>query len=151
MAGRAFSQKIWDIVQSTSLQKAESDLKINLKWIYKIESSYLHSNFHKLVDIGKKWNKDSPIEIPYGLQPNDKEFLVSANLSILWIYVLILIAPRLFTEQISSHWIEKHSESCKLFRDYLKDSDQPVNKLFDSVKEVEKILDNIGPEKFEIE
>jgi len=151
MAGRAFPQKIWDIVQSPSLQKAESDLGINLKWINNIEGSYLHSNKLKLIDIGKKWNQISPIEIPYGLQPNDKEFIVSANLSIFWIYILTLIAPRLFTEQISGSWLSKYQISCKLFKDYLKESNKPINKLFQSLIEVENILDKIGPEKFDFE
>lgn len=143
IACKSNAKKTWKIIQSSSLQKTESDLGINLKWIYILQSSYLHSNKLKLIDIGKRLNSISTIGVPYGPQLNDKEFIVSTNLSFFWIYILILVTPNLFPGQLSKIWMEKYEASCKLFRDYLQDSNLPINKLLNSLKEIEKILDKI--------
>ena len=140
-------EKTWTIIQSSSLQKTQSELKINFSWIYKLQGNYLHANKLKLIDIGKKWNSKGPIGISYGPQLNDKEFIVSMNLSIFWIYILILVASRLYPGQISKTWLDKHKESCKLFRDYLQESILPTNKLLRSIEEIEKILNRIDEDK----
>jgi len=140
IAGKSFPKKLWFIVQSSSLQRAESDLCINLKWIYNIESSFLHSNKLKVFDTGFKLKENSEIAISYGPQLNDKEYTTAAALSIFWLYVLVLVEPRLFPDQIPSFWMNKHKESCKLLKDYLA---KPIgNKLFKEVKNIEKILES---------
>jgi hypothetical protein len=149
MAGRAFPQKIWDIVQCSSLWKADSDLGIDLRWIYRLESSYLHSNKLKVIGIGKKLKNKEEIGIPCGPQMNDNEIQIAANLSIFWIYILILIAPRLFTDQIPDFWLNKYSQSYKLFKDHLKCLPKK-NALALEAEQIENILDKIGPETFGI-
>ena len=146
IACRSFPKNIWNIVQSTSLQKAESDLGLNLKWIYNIESSFLHSNKLKVFDTGFKLKKNLDISIPYGPQLNNKEYSTAAAISIFWMYVLVLVAPRVFPDQISSSWMDKYKESCTLLKDYI--SMPAENKLIKEAENIEKILDKIGPESY---
>jgi len=147
IASKTFPKKIWDIVQSSSLQKAESDLGINLKWLYRLESSFLHSNKLKIIIKGIESQKEKVVSIPYGSQLNDKEYLVAANISIFWIYVLALIAPRLFPDQLPDFWLVKHNDSCKLFKDYLNNT---KSKLVGAAEQIENILGKIGPESYKI-
>lgn len=144
MASKAFPQKIWKIVQSSSLKKAESDLKIDLKWLNNLESSFLHSNKLKIITAGIDSQKEKNVAIPYGPQLNDMEYRTAASISIFWIYILILIAPRLFPAQLHKSWLEIQKESCKLFRDYIKDSQ---SKLLEAVEQIENILETIEPGK----
>lgn len=146
IACRSFPKNIWNIVQSTSLQKAESDLGLNLKWIYNIESSFLHSNKLKVFDTGFKLKENLDISIPYGPQLNDKEYSTAAAISIFWMYVLVLVAPRLFPDQIPSLWMNKYKESYMLLRDYI--SMPAESKLIKEAENIEKILDKIGPESY---
>ncbi len=142
IASKTFPRKIWDIVQSSSLQKAESDLGINLKWLYRLESSFLHSNKLKVVSKGIESQKEKVVTIPYGPQLNDKEYMAAANISIFWFYILSIIAPRLFPGQLLKSWIGKYNDSCKLFKDYINDTKSKLIKL---AEQIENILDKIEP------
>jgi len=146
IAGKSFPKKLWSIVQSSSLQSAESNLGINLKWIYNIESSFLHSNKLKVFETGFKLKSNSKIAIPYGPQLNDIEYTTAAALSIFWLYVLVLVAPRLFPDQVPLFWLDKHKESCRVLKDYL--VKPKGNKLFKEVENIENILNTIGLESY---
>ena len=109
-----------------------------------LESSFLHSNKLKIFTAGIDSQKEKNVAIPYGPQLNDIEYRIAASISIFWIYILILIAPRLFPSQLHKSWLEIQKESCKLFRDYIKDSQ---SKLFEAAELIENILETIEPSK----
>lgn len=141
VAGKMFPIRIWQFVTNTSLQSSESKIGVNLKWINNIESSYVHANQLKVLGTGMSLQKKEPIAIPYGPQESDKEYTVCINLSIFWMYVLVLVLPRVFPNQISSVWLRKRDESLRLLKDYL--GGLSSGKLLKEAEGFEKSLDKI--------
>lgn len=141
IAGKMSPKKMWTLVMDNSLQSAESKIGVNLNWINNVESSYIHANRIKVLGTGISLQNKQQIAIPYGPQENHQEYVVSINLSIFWMYVLVLVIPVVFPNQILSIWLEKRDESLRILKDYLKNLSS--NKLLLEVEKFEKILDKI--------
>jgi hypothetical protein len=113
-------QKMWSIIMDSSIQKAEHSFGVSLKTIYRLESSFTHSNTLKSFQSGIDLQSGKEnIGVAYGPQINDKEFSLAAKISIFWMYTLIRVLPSIFPKQVSEYWLSKQQDSAKLLKDYL--------------------------------
>lgn len=123
IAIRIKSSLTWNIVQEKSIKKLENRyLKIDLSKVYKIESSFTHSNQMKAFEVGMKINSgNKEYGISYGPQIDAKTFSLTAKLSIFWLYSMIQSIPYLFKEQVQDYWMAKKEASTQYMFDYLKE------------------------------
>lgn len=132
----------WNIVQEKSISKLENRyIKINLNAVYKVESSFTHSNQMKTMKAGMDLKAGvDPLGISYGPQLDDKLFSYSAKLSIFWLYVMIQSIPKLFPNQIPAHWLTNQDESAAYLHNYL-----VIHKssLAQDCKDVDKVIGKI--------
>lgn len=130
IAGKTKPIKLWKIGFSADRQAAESIIGVNFNHIYKIESSFTHSNQFKLFEAAmdmKDANKQ--VGVCYGPQLDIKYFRIAINTSIFWLYISIQSVPYLFTGQVSQYWLDNKEESAKFLRDYLVGSNAFVKDL----------------------
>lgn len=137
IASRKKPQKMWSIGFSTSREKSEHQIGVDLKKVWMLESSFTHSNMMKLFEAGKdvQTNKKNS-GVAYGPQVDDKQFGAAINLSIFWIYVLIKSLPFILTGHLNEYWLSKQAESAKILKDYL----TSVNSLSNELSEIDKAL-----------
>lgn len=143
IAIKVFPKNAFNIAQNPSIQGPESKLKIKMKWINTVESSFLHSNVIKAFEVGKAIIDKDTFPISYGPQLNDFQFQSGANLSIFWMYVIALVSPRIFPDQLSRLTLIKNAETCRLLSDFLKGL--PKDELYKAALQFNYILETIGP------
>lgn len=88
-----------------------------LSELYKIESSYTHSNIVKALEPIFAENQGIQFKgVSYGPQLDEKEFVYSACLSLFWLYIMIKTIPRVFPAQVDKVWVDKSHESARMLR-----------------------------------
>jgi len=138
LACRKNPQNTWKILSSSDISKASGKIKLDLKWVYDLESSFTHSNKLKTFQAGKDLLEGKEkLGVSWGPQQNEKEFFTSACLSVFWLFVLIKSANKIFSNQIEKIWLDKQTESCEFLKDYLKER---KSTLFEECAKVEKSL-----------
>lgn len=139
IASKIKSLKTWTIVFSNGTQKAEIIIGVDFKAIWKVESSFVHSNYIKVFEAARNIDNDDHPGVSFGPQMDEKLFKTAANISIFWLYVLVETLPYTFANQMGDDWISKQKDSAKILKDYLvsagalkkeiKDFDIAINKL----------------------
>jgi len=143
IAIKVFPKNAFNIVRDTSIQGLESKLKIKMKWINMVESSFLHSNVIKAIKVGKSIVDEDTFPISYGPQLDDLQFQGGANLSIFWMYIVALVVPRIFPDQLSELTLAKNAETCRLLKDFLQKL--PKDELYKVALQFSSMLETIGP------
>lgn len=119
IASKTKTSKTWNIVFSTGTQRSESIIGVDFQKIWKVESSFTHSNFIKVFETAKNMDNDDNPGVSFGPQMDEKLFKTAANISIFWLYVLIQTLPYILANQMGEDWISKQQDSAKLMKDYL--------------------------------
>lgn len=114
----------WKIVMEKSIESLETRyLKVEWKEIYRVESSFTHSNQIKSFQAGVDLqSKNDDVGVAWGPQIDSKLFNYSAKVSVFWLYVLIFLTPKLFQNHANEYWLSRHGASLEYLNDYLKES-----------------------------
>lgn len=140
IASRTKPLKTWNIVLSTSRQKAESVIGVDFKMIWNLESSFTHSNLIKIFEAAKNMNNNDSLGVTFGPQLDKKLFATAANISIFWLYVLIRTLPYIVANQMGNDWLSKQDDSAKLMKDYLVSSGALKNEIKSFDNSISKML-----------
>ncbi len=113
IASRINPTKMWKYIESSSLQGPENEIGISLKDINRIESSFVHSNKLRVYKAGHAAEEKDLAFERIGAVFDPKLFNIAANLSILWFFVLISTAPKVFQKQKHESWTKDSIIVCK--------------------------------------
>lgn len=134
-------KNIWNIVQASDIRKTEHSVGLDLNRLYNLESSFTHSNKLKVFRIGIDLNAGkTDISVEYGPQVKEKEFSLTAKISIVWIFFLIKAAPKLFPGRGNEYWLSRYEESAKLMKNFLEES---KSSLTSDCNQIEKSLEKM--------
>jgi hypothetical protein len=121
-ACKAQPSKVWTIVLSSDIQKAERALGLDLKRVYRLESGFAHSNRLRALKTGKALQDGTDVPREFGPGFDEAMHKFNARLSIFWLYFGIKAIPALFPGQAHTSWIGQQDDSAMLMRGYLKDA-----------------------------
>ena len=135
-ACRMHPKKAFDIVRSSSLQRSEHDLGLNLRHLYDV-GGFTHSNRLRAGrTVVAILDGQAPPRV-FGPTPDEELMRVLPPLIIFWLHFGISLAPFLISPAPEQEkWLAQRADSKGLLLGYLRDSGNPLEKDCGQVEEL---------------